>query len=125
MAIGWLTALKIIPWGDVIEAAPGIVKSARRMFTRTQATEAQLDAAAAVAGDAGADAPLQARMAQLEAALAQMAEQQQASAQLVESLAEQNAKVVEVVEVLRVRMRLALGLSAVLALLLVAVWWAR
>lgn len=115
MAIGWMTALKVIPWSDVIEATPGIVKGARKIFTRSQQAEAP------VAEQSGG---LAERVAQLEASLSQLVEQQQASAQLVETLAEQNARIVEAVEILRVRTRLLMGVSVVLALLLAAlVWW--
>lgn len=119
MAIGWMSALRVIPWGDVIEATPGIVKGARKMFSRTQETTAP-DAAPA-ASPAGTDWP--ARVAELEARLVQMAEQQRASAQLVETLAEQNARIVEAVEILRVRTRLLIGACGVLALALAALVW--
>lgn len=118
MAIGWMTALKVIPWSDVIEATPGIVKGARKIFTRSQQAEAPV---AEQPGQTGGQAG---RVAQLEASLAQLIEQQQASAQLVETLAEQNARIVEAVEILRVRTRLLMGVSVVLALLLAALaWW--
>lgn len=119
MAIGWLTALKVIPWSDVIEATPGIVKGARKIFTRGQQADVP------VAGAPGAAAPD--RVTQLEAALAQLREQQQASAQLIETLAEQNARIVEAVQILRVRTRLLMVVSAVLALGLTAavLWGAR
>lgn len=119
MAIGWLTALKVIPWSDVIEATPGIVKGARKIFTRGQ----QVD----VPPPAAQGAPAPDRMAQLEASLAQLHEQQQASAQLIETLAEQNARIVEAVQILRVRTRLLMVVSGVLALLLTAavLWGVR
>ncbi len=119
MAIGWLTALKVIPWSDVIEATPGIVKGARKIFNRDQ----QVDVPAPAAP--GATAPD--RVAQLEAALVQLREQQQASAQLIETLAEQNARIVEAVQILRVRTRLLMVVSGVLALGLAAavVWGMR
>lgn len=123
----WMSALKVIPWGDVIEAAPGIVKGARKMFARTQANEAVAEAAAAVA-DTNESAPhLRERISQLEASLAQMAEQQQASAQLIESLAEQNAKVVQAIDILRVRTRLLLFATGALfvALIGLAAWSLR
>ncbi|SHM25631.1 hypothetical protein [Rhizobacter sp. OV335] len=111
MAISWISALKVIPWGDVIEAAPGLVKGARKVFSRTQAEPV---AAPASASDA-AQSPAQ-RIEQLEAALARLGEQQQAAAALVESLAEQHAKVVDAVEVLRLRSKLLMGACAVLLL---------
>ena len=30
MAISWLVALKAVPWSDLVQAAPGIVKGARK-----------------------------------------------------------------------------------------------
>lgn len=121
MAIGWMSALKVIPWGDVIEATPGLVKSARKMFSRSQQMETPAGQAQA---PTSADWP--ARVAELEARLAEMAEQQKASAQLIETLAEQNARIVEAVDILRVRTRLligACGVFGVLVLALAAVVW--
>jgi hypothetical protein len=114
MAIPWMLALKVIPWGDVIEAAPAVVKSARKIFTRSQ----QVDTPAATV-EPGAD--LQQRVQQLESGVTQLLEQQRASAQLMETLAEQNARLVQAVEILRVRTRLLLVLGAVLAVALVGV----
>lgn len=113
MAIGWMTALKVIPWGDVIEATPGIVKSARKIFTRSQQAE-EAATAHATAGDPSA------RIAQLEASLAELAEQQKASAQLIETLAEQNARIVEAVDALRVRTRVLVVVSTLLSIACVA-----
>ena len=36
MAIGWMTALKLVPWGDVIEATPQILQAARRLMGSTR-----------------------------------------------------------------------------------------
>ena len=119
MAIAWMSALKVIPWSDVIDAAPGLVKGARKIFTRSQQTE--VPAASAEPGRSG---DLGDRVSQLEASLAQIAEQQGAAARLVESLAEQNARIVEAIDILRVRTRLLMGVSAVLGIALaVAVAW--
>jgi hypothetical protein len=122
MAIGWMTALKVIPWSDVIEATPGIVKGARKIFARSQETDTPV-----ATGSPSSSAELQARVVQLESTLAQLTEQQQASAQLIETLAEQNARIVEAVDILRVRTRLLMAVSGVLALLLAALvlWGAR
>jgi hypothetical protein len=114
MAITWLTALKVIPWGDVIEAAPAVVKGARKMFTRTQDADAPVAPA-----PPGAEMPQ--RIVQLEASVAQLLEQQRAVAKLVETLAEQNARVVQAVDILRVRTRMLLVISTVLAIALVGV----
>jgi hypothetical protein len=116
MAIGWMSALKVIPWGDVIEATPNIVKGARKIFARTQQAEAPVAHPAAATS-----ADLPARVAQLESSLTQMAEQQKASARLIETLAEQNARIIEAVEILRMRSRLLTGACAVLLVALVGV----
>jgi len=115
VAISWISALKVIPWGDVIEAAPGLVKGARKVFSRTQSEPVP---APASTGDA-AQPPAQ-RIEQLEAAVARLGEQQQAAAALVESLAEQHAKVVDAIEVLRLRSKLLMGACAVLLLVVAA-----
>jgi len=119
MAVSWLSALKVIPWGDVIDAAPSVVKGARKMFARTQAAEPP-----ATAPDTGEPVGFQERVAQLESALGQVREQQQATAKLLETLAEQNARLVEAVDILRVRTRLLLVVSGVLVLACagLAVW---
>jgi hypothetical protein len=111
VAISWISALKVIPWGDVIEAAPGLVKGARKVFSRTQAEPA---VAPPSAGDPG-ESPSQ-RIEQLEATVARLGDQQQAAAALIESLAEHNAKVVAAIEVLRLRSKLLMGAGAVLLL---------
>jgi len=95
MAIGWLTALKIIPWGDVIEHAPKVLNAARKLLDRQQPTQANPPTKDEV-------------IAQLTATLAE--------------LAEQNARLVSAVELLRLRTRVMMWAIALLALGLVALW---
>jgi len=116
MAIGWLTALKVIPWGDVIEATPGLVKGARKMFTRT----AEQAAPPVVPEAPASSSELQDRVVHLEARLAQVVEQQRASAELIDTLAERNARVVGAIEILRVRTRMLLWVNAVLGVAVLA-----
>ena len=40
MALPWLTALKVIPWGDVIEHAPKVLNAARKLMDRQKSPEA-------------------------------------------------------------------------------------
>ena len=40
MAIPWLSALKVIPWGDVISHAPGVLEKARDLMARKTADAA-------------------------------------------------------------------------------------
>ena len=120
--MGWLGALKLVPWSEVMEAAPDLVRGARRLFRREQdlAAEAQ-----AQAGDAHAPAQpepvelLQDRVQQLTAQVELMAQQQRDVAALVEVLTEHNARLVEAVQTLKLRQRWLAGVSAALALGLV------
>lgn len=114
----WLQALKVIPWGNVIEAAPGLAKSARGFFKRTQEAAATADHAAAPPAGADEGDPLadaKRRIAALEGGLAQATERQQAAAELLDSLAAQNARLVEAVDALRQRVRSLTVAAVVLA----------
>ena len=111
MALGsFITALKVVPWADVIAAAPAIVKGARKIFSGT-------DEPAPVVPP-GAD--LNERVRLLEVRVQEMVEREQASAKLIAALAEQNAAVVEAVGVLRALIRWLLALNAVLLAVLAA-----
>jgi hypothetical protein len=46
MALGWMGALKLVPWNDVLEAAPTLVQTARRVLG---ASKAQAEAHASLA----------------------------------------------------------------------------
>jgi hypothetical protein len=123
-----MTALKLVPWGDVIEAAPGIAKSARKFFAKTQQDTAP--EAAPPMADVPADDPLaqaQAHIRQIETRLAALAEQQRSSAALIESLAEQNAQVVATLDTLRRRVRVwvAVSSAALLGVAALVAWLAR
>lgn len=99
MAISWLTALKVIPWGDVIEHAPTVLKGARRMLDRQTSTAAPPPSA----GDAAPD--LQALQQRLTDLQRQHASDMAQLTQTVAELAEQNTRLVQAVDVLRWRTR--------------------
>lgn len=129
MAVSWLTALKAVPWADVIEAAPGLAKSAKGFFKRTQDTSVPAaDSAAVPPAMGGADdaawAQAHQRIAALESRLAQVAERQHAAAALIDTLASQNAQLAAAVEVLSRRCRaLKLTLWAVVLVVSSALLW--
>lgn len=108
MAIGLLTALKIIPWGDVLEAAPHIVKGAKRLFAKTK-EEASGPPVTTRSKSSSSDGnklmSLDDRFDQIEAKVVDLSAEQKSSAELIKSLAEQNARVVEAIEVFRIRTR--------------------
>lgn len=110
MAIGWLTAFKAIPWGDVIAAAPAVAHSAKKLWTsvRSRNPDTGIGNAGTPAGDA------QSRMQELEARLSDLKRESAASSELIKSLAEQNSRLVDAVEILRVRILALLAICFVL-----------
>ncbi len=107
MAAGWISALKLVPWSQVIEATPQLVQGARRLLGASD--KAPASAAPADSG-AGALQALEQRVAQLE-------QEQRDAAALLQSLAEQNLQVVQMVQALRLRQKRLLGAMAVLGAL--------
>ena len=112
MAAGWVAALKLVPWGDVIEAAPQILQAAQKLLGSTR--QGSSDAAAGTLTGADAAAPVAVQLQQLRERVAQLEQEQQESAVLIESLAEQHAQVVRAIQALRLRNQ---RLTAVLAVL--------
>jgi small-conductance mechanosensitive channel len=131
MAIPWLVALKVIPWGDVIEHAPKVLKAARQLLDkqRQRPTEAATPPAATL-GDViempGPTPPevraLQQRLATARDDLDRLQQTQDQITQTLADLAEQNTRLVQAVELLRKRTRLLMGAVAVLAV--AGLWWA-
>jgi len=123
MAISWLTALKAVPWSDVVQAAPGIVKGARKLFTtvRGEVSGAQSGGDPARSGSSDDGKSLSTRLAEAQSALEALRAEQTASAELIRSLAEQNAKVVEAIEILRARQRVLLIVTVLLCAGMVAI----
>lgn len=126
MAIPWLVALKVIPWGEVIEHAPKVLEAARKLLDR------QRKAKSPTTGDAGVSMPsseppslalLQQRMVQMQQQIDGQAQAQDQQMQTLAELAEQNAQLVHVVELLRVRTRLLLWGLVLLALVLAWEIW--
>lgn len=120
MAIPWLVALKVIPWGDVIEHAPKVLNAARKLLERQRAPQATSETSDGVINMPSGDPPGLAELHQrLIAARQQIDRHTQAQEQLTQTLAElaeQNARLVSAVELLRVRTRLLLWGFALLTL---------
>ncbi|MCB1891468.1 MAG: hypothetical protein KDF48_04565 [Rhodocyclaceae bacterium] len=112
MAIGWLTVFKAIPWSDVVAAAPTVVKGARKLVDAVRKRGGEGEAPDGPEGEAAADPA--ARMRQLEARIEELEGRQQAAVNLMESMAEQQEKLVSAVEVLRLRSKFLLLLCLVL-----------
>ena len=135
MALGWLTVLKTVPWGEVIGNAPKLADGARRLWKAVKDDEAPAAEAPAAPSvpPAGAapEAPdalqaieaFAARVARAESSAEELRRQMVASSELLQALAEQNAQLVQRTEALRVRLArlaaaagvLGAGLTAVVA----------
>ncbi|MDP1636038.1 MAG: hypothetical protein Q8L69_15330 [Gallionellaceae bacterium] len=114
MAIGWLTVFKAIPWSDVVAAAPTVVKGARKLVDAVR-KRGEGEAPDGTVGEAATDPA--ARLQQLEARIEELEGRQQAALSLVESMAEQQEKLVAAVEVLRLRSKVLLLMCGALALI--------
>ena len=121
MASPWLVALKVIPWGDVIEHAPKVLNAARKLMERPKAPPASMPRTEVL--DTG-DAPpslgeLKNRLVEARQLVDQQAALQEQMAQTLAELAEQNARLVSAVDVLRKRTRMLMWAVALLAVGLV------
>ncbi len=125
MAIGWLTVLKMVPWGDVIESAPKVAVGAKKLWDKVGKKPTD-----APGTDATTTTPLspEATLAQLQQQVAALQErtrdlhqQMVESSALIASLAEQNTQLIARVELNRKRLLtlalLTLGLAVTCAVL--------
>lgn len=124
MAIGWISALKVIPWKDVLEAAPGMVKGAKRLFTAAKGESNSEPVAESsptiISFDAEGFATLDSRVRHVQAKISELNSELNSSAKLIKSLAEQNARVVNAIEVFRVRIKILIFVCCLLGITLSA-----
>ncbi|QDL38239.1 hypothetical protein [Rhodoferax sediminis] len=109
MAIGWLTALKTIPWADVISTAPIVVDGAKKLWSSVGKKPAPPELAPAASPpvsspEAQAIAALETRIAALEVEASDLHGQMVASSELIKALAEQNTQLISRIETSRVRL---------------------
>lgn len=113
MAIGWMTVLKLVPWGEVVKNAPAVADGAKKLWDSVgnkPPTVQPQDIETVPASEHSPVAALQARWLQADASIAQLHEQMQASSQLIKALAEQNNELIRRVETNRVRVLWLAGL---------------
>jgi hypothetical protein len=118
MAIGWMTVLKMVPWGDVIETAPKVAAGAKKLWANVG--KKPLPGATGTNGNASSDPQaltgqdairaLQTQVAELQVATAELHQQMFESSALLQTLADQNAQLVQRIELNRKRL---LGLAVV------------
>ena len=118
MAIGWVGMLRLVPWGDVIKAAPELASTARKLWGAVAKKNPHHDAVNGDDGDEGAlHAPtsMLARMEHAETSLAELQAQMLAASEVIATLAQQNAKLVEQTEALRKRLLLQAIVTGVIS----------
>ena len=113
MAIPWLSALKAVPWGDVISHAPSVLEKARDLMARKPAeAEPQSMATPNVHDDVPSLGELKNRLLAASVQIDALQQRQTQLMQTVGELAEQNAGLVSAVSGLRQTLRLmAIGLA--------------
>lgn len=117
MAIGWMTVLQSVPWSDVVRNAPKVAAGAKKLWQSARA--AKTPGGAAEGEGESADAPvvtdplglLELQVRRLQADLGGAAKRLEASSDLINTLAEQNAQLIASVQSLSRRVAwLSLGL---------------
>ncbi len=109
MAVGWMTALKLVPWSGVIEATPQLLQAARKLMGKTGVGTGVSPGAVAADADRGVTTTAAQQWQRLQDRIVQLEDEQQESARLIQSLAEQHARVVQAVAALRRQTRWLVG----------------
>lgn len=119
MAIGWLSVLKLVPWGDVISNAPKIADEARKLWNgvakkpiRPQHPHSKGQAALSPVAQSIVD--LEAQLGEAVAEIGRLHHQMLESSELIRALADQNTQLIKRVEETRVRILWLAGLVAVM-----------
>lgn len=104
MAIDYLTALKMIPWDDVVRNVPSIIDGSKKLWNRV------------TKGSQPSATSMDARVSSLEDEVSELKRELISSADLIKALAEQNSQLVQAVSALQGRVRLLLGGLAALGI---------
>ena len=119
MAIGWLSVLKMVPWGDVITNAPKVADGAMKLWSTVakKPPSAELPTASVqptLSSEAQSIAILQAQLAAAEAEISDLHNQMLESSDLIRALADQSTQLIKRFEVNRIRVLWLAGFMAVL-----------
>ena len=123
MAISVLSAFRIIPWSDVLIAAPYIVQGAEKLWgiiAGKPAPQLGNDRVKEEASQSVSLSDLDTRVHSLEQLTAELHKEVLLSSELIRSLAQQNIQLVQAVDVLRVRTRILFGFCGVLGVVTAA-----
>ena len=110
MAIGWMTVLGRVPWGDVVSNAPKVAAGAKNLW-KAVATKPppsrpvhSQPAPFAPNPELQAIAVLKSRVLELETATSDLQEQMADSTGLIRALAEQNTQLILRIDAMRARL---------------------
>lgn len=129
MAIGWLSVLQLVPWGDVISNAPKIADGAKKLWSSAAKRPPGADVSTASEhsrllpqAQAQAIAELASQLARAQVGLEALQGQMLVSSELIKALADQNTELVRCVEIQRVTTRWLSVSTGVLALAIAVGW---
>lgn len=120
MAISWLSALKILPWADMIDYAPQVVSGAQKLWQRVR----KKDVEPLPGVDALPKSPeaLAAEIQQLQQQINELQTEQLELSKIIKELADQNQRLVQAVDVLRVRSKVLLYGFVAIGIALIALY---
>jgi len=113
--MSWLTALKVLPWGEMIEYAPKLVTGAQKLLQRMKVEKNETDAIIIEQAPQSAIETVR-ELQELKQQLQDMQAQQLELSNLVSELAAQNQRLVSAVDVLRVRTRILFCIGGLLVI---------
>jgi len=105
MPIPWAIAAKAIPWGDLIAAAPSVVRGARELLNRVRSP--------AGGSDGETVATPEQRIGVLEQRIDVLADDLRASSDLISQLADHNQRLIVAIERLHRQLSIALVLAGI------------
>jgi len=127
MAISWLSALKVVPWGKVIEHAPGVLDKARGLIDKHRG--ASTPDASPVDPDPAQEVPslgeLKNRCLALQMQLEAQATAQQHTAQTLADMAEQQAGMIAMVKRLQSQLKWLIACFALTVLACVVLFFMK
>jgi len=105
----WPAIFRAIPWGEVVAAAPKVLDQAKKLVSAARRTDSSAsggaEASASTQAPVGPLPEIDARLSRVEGRIEEIAGEAVTSAEVVKSLAEQNAQLVQALQVLSSKVR--------------------
>jgi chromosome segregation ATPase len=125
MAIPWFSMLQAVPWGQVIDNAPKVVDGAKKLWSsvskKSSVDEFDIsEVEATYTSDLEELTAIKNRLAVLEKSTADLRKQMVTSSELIKTLADQNAQLIQRIEANRKRMVLLTMVCVVMSVTAVA-----